>query len=197
MVDKQITRKVLVLTGNTGTGKTTVANYLTAEYNIPQVITHTTRLPREGEVDGINYYFEDAASFEQNHYLETVDYAGNRYGSSWEGLERAWQKSPLISIVLDTAGAVTYAEALPTEAEIIFMRVDNVDELLARLRQRGDDVTALTQRIKSNEFQRDEQIPLALQGRAQVINNTSWAHTKKIVDQLVAHIQQELEKGSI
>ncbi len=44
-------RKVFVLTGNTGTGKTTVANYLNEFFEMPKVITHTTRAPREGEVD--------------------------------------------------------------------------------------------------------------------------------------------------
>lgn len=50
-------RKVFVLTGNTGTGKTTVANYLNEFFEMPKVITHTTRAPREGEVDQVDYYF--------------------------------------------------------------------------------------------------------------------------------------------
>ncbi|MDB7636254.1 guanylate kinase, partial [Lactococcus garvieae] len=68
-------RKVFVLTGNTGTGKTTVANYLNEFFEMPKVITHTTRAPREGEVDQVDYYFETEASFKQNHYLESVTYS--------------------------------------------------------------------------------------------------------------------------
>ena len=73
-------RKVFVLTGNTGTGKTTVANYLNEFYEMPKVITHTTRPPRDGEVDQVDYYFENDASFGDNHYLESVEYSHYRYG---------------------------------------------------------------------------------------------------------------------
>ncbi len=62
-------RKVFVLTGNTGTGKTTVANYLNEFFEMPKFITHTNRSPRECEVDQVDYYFETEASFKQNHYL--------------------------------------------------------------------------------------------------------------------------------
>ena len=62
-------RKVFVLTGNTGTGKTTVANYLNEFYEMPKVITHTTRPPREGEIDQVDYYFESEQSFKENHYF--------------------------------------------------------------------------------------------------------------------------------
>ncbi|GEP74279.1 AAA family ATPase [Weissella thailandensis] len=178
-------RKVFVLTGNTGTGKTTVANYLNEFYEMPKVITHTTRPPREGEIDQIDYYFETEQSFENNHYLESVAYANYRYGSSYEGLERAWEKSPLISIVLDTAGAKTYSEKLGDAAVVIFLTVTKTDELLGRLSKRGDNLEETRRRMASEEYQRDVQLPEPLQGIAHVVVNDDWLSTKEKIDNIV------------
>ena len=178
-------RKVFVLTGNTGTGKTTVANYLNEFYEMPKVITHTTRPPREGEIDKIDYYFETEQSFEDNHYLESVAYANYRYGSSYEGLERAWEKSPLISIVLDTAGAKTYSEKLGDEAVVIFLTVTKTDELLGRLSKRGDNLEETRRRMASEEYKRDVQLPEPLQGIAHVVVNDDWLSTKEKIDNIV------------
>lgn len=178
-------RKVFVLTGNTGTGKTTVANYLQDFYEMPRVITHTTRLPRDGEMDQIDYYFENADSFKNNHYLETVLYDGQQYGSSWEGLERAWEKNPLITIVLDTAGAITYAEELADKAVVIYLTVSRPNELLNRLERRGDNVTMMKQRLASNEFERDNVLPKALVGKAVVVTNDDWEETRTAINQVV------------
>src|SRR5699024_2667815 len=178
-------RKVFVLTGNTGTGKTTVANYLNEFYEMPKVITHTTRPPREGEIDQIDYYFETEQSFEDNHYLESVAYANYRYGSSYEGLERAWEKIPLISIVLDTAGAKTYSEKLGDEAVVIFLTVTKTDELLGRLSKRGDNLEETRRRMASEEYKRDVQLPEPLQGIAHVVVNDDWISTKEKIDNIV------------
>lgn len=178
-------RKVFVLTGNTGTGKTTVANYLNEFYEMPKVITHTTRPPREGEIDQVDYYFESEQSFKENHYLESVAYANYRYGSSYEGLERAWEKSPLITIVLDTAGAKTYSEKLGGEAVVIFLTVTKPDEILGRLSKRGDNLEETRRRMASEEYKRDVQLPQSLQGIAHVVVNDDWLSTKEKIDNIV------------
>ncbi|MCM6765007.1 AAA family ATPase [Weissella paramesenteroides] len=178
-------RKVFVLTGNTGTGKTTVANYLNEFYEMPKVITHTTRPPREGEIDQVDYYFESEQSFKENHYLESVAYANYRYGSSYEGLERAWEKSPLITIVLDTAGAKTYSEKLGDEAVVIFLTVTKPDEILGRLSKRGDNLEETRRRMASEEYKRDVQLPQSLQGIAHVVVNDDWLSTKEKIDNIV------------
>ena len=184
-------RKVFVLTGNTGTGKTTVANYLNEFVEMPKVITHTTRAPREGEVDQVDYYFETEASFKQNHYLESVTYSNYHYGSSHEGLARAWEKNPFITIVLDTAGAITYAQELGDEAVIIYLTVSEENDLLTRLEKRGDDVTVVKERLASQEYQRDAALPDALRGVAHVVINDDWETTKEEINQIVKQVVQE------
>ena len=60
-------------------------------------------------------------------------------GSSYEGLERAWAKNPYITIVLDTAGAITYARELGDQAVILFVSVTSPDVLVERVQVRGDE----------------------------------------------------------
>jgi guanylate kinase len=178
-------RKVFVLTGNTGTGKTTVASYLHDYFEMPKVVTHTTRPPREGEMDQVDYYFETNDSFDNNHYLESVAYANYRYGSSWEGLERAWEKNPFISIVLDTAGAETYARELGNEAVVIYLTVTEPEELIDRLEKRGDEMAMVRERLASAEYKRDIALPEALRGIAHVVINDDWEATKTQINEIV------------
>lgn len=179
-------RRVFVVTGNTGTGKTTVTKYLNEFYEMPKVITHTTRPPREGEEDGVDYYFESNDSFEKNHFLESVSYSGYRYGSSVEGLERAWEKNQLITIVLDPLGAVTYLQDLPeNEVVIIYLDVTERSELLQRLEKRGDDISAIANRLSSEEYQRDLAMLPALKEKAHVVMNDDWEIAKQTIDEIV------------
>ncbi len=171
-------KHVIVITGATGTGKTTVSTYLKTKYQIPRIITHTTRPMRLGEKDGVDYYFESDASFSKNHYLESVTYAGYQYGSSYEGLERAFEKSDLVSIVLDTKGAETYVRELKQQAFILFLTVGKSVILHERLKDRGDQLEMIQSRIKSKEYSRDLTLPEALKQMATVIQNDDWKQTQ-------------------
>lgn len=177
--------KVFVITGAAGSGKTTVSNYLVDKYHMEKVITHTTRKPREQEKDSIDYYFETLDSFKENHYLEFVEYAGNYYGSSFEGLTRAFEKSPLATIVLDTNGAITYKNQLKDEAVIIFLEVDDTQILYQRMLDRGDQQANIDSRINSLEYIRDLKLPDELVGQAYVVKNNNWQMTQQEIDQIV------------
>ncbi len=90
--------KLIVITGATGTGKTTVSGYLRDNYRIHRVMTHTTRPARTGEKNGVDYYFETPASFATKHFIEKVTYAGYEYGSSMNRLKKTGPSIP--SLVL-------------------------------------------------------------------------------------------------
>lgn len=182
--------KVLVITGATGTGKTTVQDYLVSHYPVTKVITHTTRPPRQGEVDGVDYYFETEASFPHNHYLESVVYAGYHYGSSREGLARGFERAPFDAIVLDGKGAITYAQELGEQAVVIFLTVSEPAKLAKRLSHRGDDEQMMAQRLASPEYRRDLTMPTALQGKAIQLNNDDWQQTQLKLDGLMADLTQ-------
>ncbi|MBS9336856.1 guanylate kinase [Fructobacillus papyrifericola] len=178
-------KRVIVLMGPAGAGKSSVASYIKERFGIPQVITHTTRAMRQGEEDNVDYYFEDDQSFDQKHFLEEVNYGGHRYGSSMEGLERAWSRNDLASIVLDTKGGETYQEILHDQAWLWYVTVSKVEELEKRLVARGDAKQAIEKRLSSAEFKRDLSLPDSLKNKAVVIENDDWTTTKRQIDGLI------------
>lgn len=183
-------KKIIVITGASGTGKTTISHYLKENYQIPNVITHTTRMPRDGEKNGVDYYFETDKSFSENHYLEKVEYSGHKYGSSEEGLESMWNKVDVASIVVDTAGAIAYKKKYGKQAIVIFLELD-LPSLSERLKKRGDNPDRIIQRINSEEFHRDLKIPQELQGKAYEIINKDMNITKNKVDKLMKALNLE------
>lgn len=183
-------QKLIIIVGPTGSGKTTIGQYLKQTYHIQPVITHTTRPKRVNEVDGVDYYFETADSLAQKHLIETVNYAGYQYGSSYEALKAAWQKSDLISIVLEINGALTYLEALGQQVQIIYLKV-SPQQLKKRLYQRQDDPQAISQRLNSEEFKRDLVLPESLQSVAYQIENDSFEVAKKLIANLIKEIKQK------
>lgn len=183
-----IMEKLIILCGPSGTGKTTIQNYLLEQYNIPKVLTHTTRAKRKGEKDGVDYYFETSESFAKNHYFESVNYDGKQYGSSREGLEKAWEKNPIVSLVVDTLGAIQYVKRLGKKVTVWHIEVTDPQILKQRLIKRGDAPKLVEQRMSSTESQRDFEIPAEIQNNTVVVRNDDWEQTKKIIDQLIKKI---------
>jgi guanylate kinase len=131
---------VLVVTGPSGVGKGTLINGLLERMpDLRLSISATTRPPREGEVDGRDYYFLSEEEFDERvrrgDFVEHAVYAGNRYGTLREELER-----PARGIVLeiDLQGARQVREALP-EATQVFIAPPSLEELRSRLERRGSD----------------------------------------------------------
>ena len=179
---------VFIVTGAAGSGKTTVANYLQDHYGMHRVITHTTRLPRPGEQDGVDYHFETPNSMKKLHLLEQVTYDQFQYGSSLEGLEEGWKQGKNDVIVLDTAGAITYHQQLGTQAVIIFLTVTHLSSLAKRMTLRGDKWSASRPRLHSKEYHLGLALPSALKGIAHVVVNDQWKNTKQQIDIIVRQI---------
>ena len=177
--------KLIVITGATGTGKTTVSAYLRDNYRIHRVMTHTTRPPRTGEQNGVDYYFETPASFATKHFIEKVTYAGYEYGSSHESLEKNWAKHPFLSIVLDTKGAITYVRELPKEVVVLFLTIDDPTVLKDRLLGRGDEPNMVAARLKSPEYKRDLTLPDERKPFATVIKNDRWDEARQQIDRFM------------
>lgn len=182
---KTMENKVIVLCGAPGSGKTTVRKYLTENFAIEPVLTHTTRPKRKGEHDGIDYWFETRETFFENHYLEYVEYDGNLYGSSYESLERAWQKAPVATIVLDTKGAETYLERIPEKTEVVYLCVTDEKVQRERMEQRGDGADKIRRRLASQEAKRDRKLPERLVKHVHVIENDDWEETKVKIQTLL------------
>ena len=138
-------KKIILIAGPSGAGKTTISEYLTDRYQIPRVITHTTRPKRPGE-SRTAYYFEDDDSFAQLHFFEHVKYGDYQYGSSKEGLERAWAKNDLVSLIVDIKGARSYLEALGDQVYFLYVTC-SLDTLAQRMADRGDASDQIKKRL--------------------------------------------------
>ena len=153
---------LVVVSGPSGVGKTTVCNHLLARPEFERVVTATTRAPRGAEVDGTDYHFLDAATFDawvaDDRFLEWAEVYGNRYGSPRAGAEAilASDRFPLLNI--DVQGAASLrAAGMPCKR--VFLLPPSMDELERRLRGRGtgDDIerrltVAREEIARQNEF---------------------------------------------
>lgn len=99
---------LLTLTGPSCSGKTTLANKLIAEHNYASIVSHTTRPPRPGEVEGVDYYFCTDYEFNnskfQNEFVETISFNGAQYGVSATELKRVSDTGRNLVLVVDPHG---------------------------------------------------------------------------------------------
>jgi len=135
-----VTTPILVITGPSGVGKgTLIKGLLELVPGLELAVSATTRKPREGEVNGVDYHFLSEADFDrrvaEGEFVEHAEYAGNRYGTLKSELSR-----PARGIVLeiDVQGARQVREALP-EAKLIFIEPPSFEDLERRLAGRGSD----------------------------------------------------------
>lgn len=133
----------VALVAPSGTGKTTLARRLVAgpgRYTFS--VSVTTRAPRAGEVDGVDYRFVDRAAFQQmvreGHFAEWAEVHGRLYGTPKDELERAARRGEHVVLDIDVQGARQILEAVPG-AKAVFVLPPDVDTLLARLRGRGTE----------------------------------------------------------
>lgn len=182
-------QRIIIIAGPSGVGKTTVTNYLYQKYGIPRVITHTTRPMRKGEEEGKSYYFETDETFKQLHFFEHVRYGNYQYGSSKEALRRAWKKSDLVTLIVDTDGVKTYLDELGDKAYFIYLTISDPQILRQRLIERGDDPQEIEKRINSREFKRDLQLKPELQKDAHYLKNDNLIKTKEKLDQLITALR--------
>ena len=133
--------KLIVITGPSGVGKGTVVKLLLERHPQVKVSTSaTTRQPRPGETDGVDYYFLSKQDFETailNHeLLEWAEYAGNYYGTPKAQVIEQINQGNYIILEIELAGARAIAEIFP-EARRIFILPPSIEELEQRIRNRA------------------------------------------------------------
>lgn len=141
---------LFVVTGASGTGKTTlVKRALAAIPNIQFSVSATTRKPRDGEVDGVDYHFTTLENFEalksQEALLEWAQVYANYYGTLKAPVEEALQQGDSILLEIDQLGAAQVKEKMP-EAISIFVLPPDMNSLETRLRNRNTDSEEIIQR---------------------------------------------------
>ncbi len=137
--------KLLTLTGPSCSGKTTMLNLLVEKYGFTSVVSHTTRAPRKGEVDGKDYYFitEDqfSALEKSGQLMEHVTFNGFNYGVSVIEIQKATEAGKTPVLIVEPNGLrqiTTYADANDIELCRIFIDGD-LQSLIQRYLMRGSD----------------------------------------------------------
>ncbi|MEB1810031.1 MAG: guanylate kinase [Bacillaceae bacterium] len=134
---------LIVLSGPAGVGKGTVCSALRQENtDIQYSVSATTRAPREGEVDGVNYFFKSRDEFEEmiknDALLEWAEYVGNYYGTPIDYVKKTIDEGNDIILEIEVQGALKVKERLP-EGVFIFLMPPSLAELRKRIEGRGTE----------------------------------------------------------
>jgi len=144
---------LFVLSGPSGAGKGTVLRSVFEQVdNLVYSISATTRSPRPGEINGVNYLFVSNAEFssmiEKGEFLEYVAKYGNMYGTLKATVDQALASGHDVVLEIETIGAYSVKQAYP-EAVLIFITPSNPDEVRRRLYQRmTEDTLNREERLK-------------------------------------------------
>lgn len=135
---------LIVLSGPSGVGKGTVRKALfeDEETNFKYSISMTTRDKREGEVDGVDYFFKSREEFEQlieqDKFIEYAEYVGNYYGTPVDFVRQTMEQGHDVFLEIEVEGAKQVRDKFP-EALFIFLAPPSIEQLESRLVGRGTD----------------------------------------------------------
>ncbi|MFD7907528.1 guanylate kinase [Kitasatospora sp. NPDC059722] len=135
--------RLTVLSGPSGVGKSTVVAHMRKQH--PEVwlsVSATTRHPRPGEQNGVQYHFVDNDEFDKlianGELLEWAVFAGNRYGTPRAAVQEKLERGEPVLLEIDLQGARQVRESMP-EAQLVFLAPPSWDELVRRLTGRGTE----------------------------------------------------------
>ena len=134
--------KLFIISGPSGAGKGTIAKRILEETDLEFSVSMTTRSPREGEIDGVHYYFvcedEFVKYIENDGFLEHAQVFGNRYGTPKGPILERLEKGTDVLLDIDVQGALQIKQNYPNGV-FIFILPPSMAELRKRLTGRGTE----------------------------------------------------------
>jgi len=134
--------KLVVLSGPGGVGKSTIAAYIRKHGTFWVSVSSTTRKPRANEKNGVDYFFLSESEFDEeisrDHFLEWAQFAGARYGTPREAVEKALASGTNVLLEIEIEGAKQVKAHAP-EAILVFLEPPSWEELVSRLERRATD----------------------------------------------------------
>lgn len=174
---------VFLIAGPSGVGKGTVVKQLMKmDDKLALSVSATTRSPREGEIDGVNYFFVTKEKFRQmideDGFLEHAEYVGNCYGTPRQAvLDKTAQGFDVI-LEIEVQGCMQVMEKLPN-AVAVFLLPPSYEELEKRLRGRGTETEEkITNRLRTAR----EEIACANRFDCFVVNDTPAAAAERVLE---------------
>lgn len=176
--------QLIVITAPSGAGKSTLIKKLMEEdNNLVFSTSYTTRKPRTGEVDGVDYNFISRETFLQKkmagEFLESFEVHGNLYGTAKKDIEALIATGKKVILDIDVQGSLFLQKTI--DALYIFISVASVDVLRERLVNRGtEDTSVIEHRVKNGE----KELAYSHHWKHLLINdnfNTTFAKLKEII----------------
>lgn len=134
--------KLFIVSGPSGSGKSTITKKVRDILNIPLSISATTRKPRVGEVDGVDYYFLTTNEFEKkienDEFFEYANVHGNYYGTLISQIDKKLELGQNVILEIDVQGGIIAKSKRP-DAILIFCKTEDENILENRLRARNTD----------------------------------------------------------
>lgn len=150
--------KLIIITAPSGAGKTTIVKHLLATFNnLAFSISATSRTKRNGEVDGLDYYFLEAEQFKkciaEDAFVEWEEvYPDLFYGTLKKEIERLWKEGKDIIFDVEVKGATNIKQKYPKETLAIYIKPPSKEALLERLSNRKtEDQNSLKMRMQRAE----------------------------------------------
>jgi len=147
-------RKAILFSAPSGSGKTTIIREILKRFDCFEFsISATSRPARQGEKDGVDYYFLTPEEFEkrvdEGLFLEWEEvYAGTRYGTLKSEIDRIWDNGHVIIFDVDVNGGMNIKKYFGSEALALFVMPPSIEVLEMRLRNRGTETEeAITKRL--------------------------------------------------
>ena len=149
-----MTGKLFVITAPSGAGKTSLIEaVMRDDPSLKISVSYTTRAPRKGEKDGVDYHFVDENTFREmkrrGEFLESAEVHGNHYGTGKQVILDAVKRGDDLILEIDWQGAQQVRRLYP-DCIGIFILPPSIDELERRMRSRGQDADAVIRRRLDN-----------------------------------------------
>lgn len=153
--------KLIVISAPSGCGKSTIIKQIINDENLKLgfSISATSRLPREGEINGVHYYFISNDEFlkliKEDKFIEWEEvYAGTHYGTLTSEVDRVTNCGKNLILDIDVKGGINVKKRFPDNTLAIFIMPPNLKELENRLRGRGTDTEdVITKRLAKAEYE--------------------------------------------
>lgn len=186
--------KIIIISAPSGCGKSTIINAILAQGDVDMQfsVSATNRLPREGEIHGVNYFFLNDDEFRQkianDAFVEYEEvYPGRYYGTLKSEVERICEAGHNVVLDIDVKGGVNVKRLYGERAISIFIMPPSVDELRRRLETRATDAPdVIDQRVGKAEYE----ISFAPQYDYSVVNDNLEQAIKETRELILKHINK-------